>query len=296
MVIKPLVLQGHSKPVTRVRVNRDGDLLFTSAKNSSPCVWFVENGERVGTYEGHQVRAVFLSQRRRQGAVSDLDVSWDSRVLITAGGGDETVRIWDVETGQTRGCHRAASNVRALSFAYSNNVFCYTNMQRTAAQRSVEAFVAVVDLRIPEQVSGDNKSSSRGFHSFLNVLINSALSPFVMQFPLEKTANSVVFSHLDDMITVGCSTGNLFLFDLVSGSNEPKNFYSGPSTKTSDVRDLQLSADRLCLISASQDRTARLFEARSLEPLKKVGWWAGCVASVLCAPILNRSVDTTIAV
>jgi translation initiation factor 3 subunit I len=49
--MRPLSLKGHDRALTRVRLNREGDLLFSSAKDKSPCVWFVENGERLGTFD-----------------------------------------------------------------------------------------------------------------------------------------------------------------------------------------------------------------------------------------------------
>ena len=37
-----------------VAINRDGDLLFSVSKDQQICVWFSHNGERLGTYKGHQ--------------------------------------------------------------------------------------------------------------------------------------------------------------------------------------------------------------------------------------------------
>ena len=59
---RPLLLKGHERPLTTVCYNREGDLLFTAAKDPVPCVWYSHNGERVGTYKGHS------------GAVYSLDV------------------------------------------------------------------------------------------------------------------------------------------------------------------------------------------------------------------------------
>jgi len=50
---KPLALKGHERAITQIKYNRDGDLLFSVAKDARPTVWWSENGERVGTYEGH---------------------------------------------------------------------------------------------------------------------------------------------------------------------------------------------------------------------------------------------------
>lgn len=52
--MKPLMLNGHSRALTQIRYNADGDLLFTAAKDDKPCVWYSHNGERVGTFDGHK--------------------------------------------------------------------------------------------------------------------------------------------------------------------------------------------------------------------------------------------------
>ena len=48
--MRTLALQGHRAPLCRVRINADGDLLFTGAREKKVCVWFLETGERLGTY------------------------------------------------------------------------------------------------------------------------------------------------------------------------------------------------------------------------------------------------------
>ena len=51
--IRPIMVKGHERPLTQVKYNREGDLLFTSAKDHVPCLWYSDNGERIGTYQGH---------------------------------------------------------------------------------------------------------------------------------------------------------------------------------------------------------------------------------------------------
>ena len=60
--MRPLLLQGHERSLTQIRYNREGDLLFSCSKDKSVCVWYIDNGERLGTYEGHQVRQVFFNK------------------------------------------------------------------------------------------------------------------------------------------------------------------------------------------------------------------------------------------
>jgi translation initiation factor 3 subunit I len=80
------MLHGHERSITQIKYNREGDLLFSSAKDQSPNVWYSLNGERLGSFDGHQ------------GAVWAIDVNWDTTRLLS-GAADQSLRIWDCATG-----------------------------------------------------------------------------------------------------------------------------------------------------------------------------------------------------
>ncbi|NWT53545.1 EIF3I factor, partial [Erythrocercus mccallii] len=82
---KPILLQGHERSITQIKYNREGDLLFTVAKDPIVNVWYSVNGERLGTYNGHT------------GAVWCVDADWDTRHVLT-GSADNSCRLWDCET------------------------------------------------------------------------------------------------------------------------------------------------------------------------------------------------------
>ena len=74
------------RSLNQVKFNRDGDLLFSVAKDKIVCAWWSANGERLGTYSGHQ------------GAIWTVDSS-PNTVLLATGSADNTVRLWNVKTG-----------------------------------------------------------------------------------------------------------------------------------------------------------------------------------------------------
>lgn len=74
------MLQGHERPITQIKYNREGDLLFSGSKDNKPNVWFSLNGERLGTFNGHQ------------GTVWCIDVDWTSTKFMT-GSGDMTAKF-----------------------------------------------------------------------------------------------------------------------------------------------------------------------------------------------------------
>jgi len=73
-------------------------------------VWYSDNGERIGTYNGHN------------GAVWSLDVNYDSTVLVTASA-DMSVKLWDVETGKEFHNINYRAPVRWVDFAEGDRQF-----------------------------------------------------------------------------------------------------------------------------------------------------------------------------
>ena len=49
---RPIALKGHERSITCIKYNRDGDLIFSSSKDTKPTVWYTDTGERLGTYKG----------------------------------------------------------------------------------------------------------------------------------------------------------------------------------------------------------------------------------------------------
>ncbi|KAJ3087946.1 Eukaryotic translation initiation factor 3 subunit I [Quaeritorhiza haematococci] len=102
--MRPILLHGHTRSLTKIKYNREGDLLFSASKDSQPNAWYSHNGERLGTYNGHN------------GAVWDLDVNYDSTLLIT-GAADNTAKLWEVGTGKCLFTWNTRTAVRAVNFS-----------------------------------------------------------------------------------------------------------------------------------------------------------------------------------
>lgn len=63
--MKPILLRGHERPINTVKINYDGDLIFTGSSDSKINIWSSQNGERLGSV-------------KCSAAVRSLDVSEDS--------------------------------------------------------------------------------------------------------------------------------------------------------------------------------------------------------------------------
>ena len=71
--LKQTYFAGHERSLTQIKFNKDGDLLFSCSKDHIINVWYTHNGERLGTYDGHN------------GTVWTIDVDSKSRLFVTEG-------------------------------------------------------------------------------------------------------------------------------------------------------------------------------------------------------------------
>eukprot|EP00232_Nephroselmis_pyriformis_P020878 CAMPEP_0182864750 /NCGR_PEP_ID=MMETSP0034_2-20130328/7326_1 /TAXON_ID=156128 /ORGANISM="Nephroselmis pyriformis, Strain CCMP717" /LENGTH=324 /DNA_ID=CAMNT_0024997013 /DNA_START=70 /DNA_END=1044 /DNA_ORIENTATION=+ len=131
--MRPLLLQGHERPLTFVKYNKDGDLLFTCAKDHTPCVFFSDDGDRVGTYKGHN------------GVVWTCDITRDSRHLMTSSA-DQTIRIWDTATGTQLTQFKYEQPARACSFAEGGREIVLTTDPFMGAQSTIQIIPLTSDL------------------------------------------------------------------------------------------------------------------------------------------------------
>ncbi|KAL4667368.1 hypothetical protein H8959_006057 [Pygathrix nigripes] len=132
---KPILLQGHERSITQIKYNREGDLLFTVAKDPIVNVWYSVNGERLGTYMGHT------------GAVWCVDADWDTKHVLT-GSADNSCRLWDCETGKQLALLKTNSAVRTCGFDFGGNIIMFS----TDKQMGYQCFVSFFDLRDPSQI------------------------------------------------------------------------------------------------------------------------------------------------
>ena len=73
-MIKLIAIASHTTPVNVVKLNEDGDLLFSASNDGSldttVCLFYSHSGERIGTF-------------KCKAAVKSIDVSRDSKYLLT---------------------------------------------------------------------------------------------------------------------------------------------------------------------------------------------------------------------
>jgi len=229
--MKPISLHGHERSITQIRYNREGDLIFSSAKDPFPNVWYSINGERLGTFgkPGHK--------DSHSGAVWCVDVDWESKHFLS-GAADNSTKLWDVSTGKLISHIATKTSVRSCTFSYSGNLVFYCTDKIMGHPCSI----TVVDVR---EFSKDKP---------------------VMELTIPDKGPKItcsVWDSQDEKFVTGHDNGDIVLWDL-----KAQNKVTMSSDHSKHISDLQVNNDRTMLISASKDYTAKLFDFDTLTPKK----------------------------
>lgn len=86
------------------RFSKEGDFIFSVAKDHNACAWYSANGERFGVYKGHQ------------GALWTVDVDHRT-ILLATGGADNTMRLWEVKTGRLLKTWEFGTAIKRVEFS-----------------------------------------------------------------------------------------------------------------------------------------------------------------------------------
>ena len=192
-----IVLSGHERKMTKVMFNRDDDLIFTAAADNVICVWDAETGERLGTYNGHT------------GAVFDFDIDYRSKYLLS-GSGDSSVRLWNIQTGQT--AQKFSTPVRVTSVQWA----CGDKLFLAASPQFLETSACVHIYSNPQ--SNDFGSSDIDEKNDAMKSINIRNDSNASNFGIAKS----VWSPLNDQIFALCSDNSIRILDVEKGKQIKK--------------------------------------------------------------------------
>ncbi|KAJ9072580.1 translation initiation factor eIF3 subunit [Entomophthora muscae] len=228
--MRPILLQGHTRPLTQIKYNREGDLLFTVAKDKVASVWYSHNGERVGTYNGHL------------GSIYTIDVNDNSTICIT-GSGDNTAKLWEVRTGKCLFTWTEETAVKRVQFSEDNKMVLFVTEQRMGFPGGIKIY------SIDENLSSEQNPEP------ISVINNS--SDTTKKFTVAAwTAN-------DKNLAVGHLDGSLSIIDWKNGE-----VLCSSHPHSEQIMDIQMSSDKSYFITASKDKDAKLIETNTLSLLK----------------------------
>jgi translation initiation factor 3 subunit I len=230
-IMRPILLKGHERPLTQVKYNREGDLIFSSAKDHHVCAWYSTNGERLGTYNGHK------------GSVWSVDVDSNTEYIITASA-DFSGKLWRAQTGECIFTWNFDAPVKRVEFSPDNKyVFFLTD--HVMGQLG-KILIFEIDL---------TKDANQKSEPILEIVNkgDALVKPTI-----------ATWAYSAKYILAGNADGSISKFDSKTGEELDRQT---PFKKT--ITDIQTSSDRSYFIVASKDQTSKIFDVDTFEQLKE---------------------------
>lgn len=232
--MRPIMLVGHERPLTQVKYNREGDLVFSCSKDNVASVWYSINGERLGTLEGHI------------GSVWSIDVDQFTQCCVT-GSADFSVRVWNVKDGKTIHKWNLPVPVKRVEFSPCGNYI-----------------LAVLDNIMKYPGSINIYQVKRNPET--NEIIEFIEEPVHIIETQEGFDGVTVagWSTEGKYILAGHKGGKISKYDVAKNYE----FVNGKELHKANVSDIQFSPDRSYFITASRDSNAYILDVETLEVLK----------------------------
>jgi len=202
--------------------------LFTASKDQVPSVWRSENGERLGTFQGHK------------GTIWDLDVDRFTNCLLTASA-DASVKLWSCQTGDcietfnhrgpVRGVHWSEDNVM---FATISDPFVEHNAKISIWDKN-DPSVPILEIDIPKEPSTNKRVN----------------------------ATNIWWTALNEHLLVAFENGTIRLYNPVTGS-----LVDTMVLHEKKINRLQMNLDKTLFLTSSADFTSKLYDAVNFTHLK----------------------------
>lgn len=228
-VLNPIAMHGHMKPVTMVKFNREGDLLFSTSKEADGIAcWYTKTGERLGTYAGGHK------------SIAGCDVNGASTVLATAGF-DLCVNLWDVEKGDSLARIEHDAPVRCVGFSHDDSTFFSVTDGKMGQKPTIHLF------NLPSQI-GEKP-------------ITTKFNPRA-QFTNPENIMHAEWGPTNDHIFFGCDDGAVAVMDV-----ETQKEVMAALPHSEEVRKLHFCPEYRTIVTASKDKSAKLLDSRSLKTI-----------------------------
>ena len=192
-------------------------------------------GRRIAT------KAPSAAYHGHQGALWTVDVD-PSTMLLATGGADNTMRLWDVQTGKLLKTWDFATSIKRVEFSSDG-----TQLLGVTEKRSGHLSTIVVYDIDPDPAAEQTNVQS------LRIVCD------------ESKATVAGFGLLARSIVAGHEDGSVSQYDAKSGEVMNNVQAHEPDMP---VTDLQWAPDRTYFITASKDKTAKLLTTGDLEVLK----------------------------
>ena len=230
--MKPLVLKGHTMPITCLKFNKDNDLLFSASKDRFITLWSSEYGERIGTYQ-------------HSAAVYAMDIDDNSKYLISS---DSTgyIYIWEASNGEN--IHKFTLDklplIHSINFNYNNDL-----------------------ISVGYGVRGANTDSQIDIYKFSELLTKKKDTKPIKSIliPKKDKISKTKWFDLGKSIIATSESGMIYKYDY-----ESKNLLLQKKIHDNVIMDLDISPREELILTASKDGKAKVLNPDTFDIMSEL--------------------------
>lgn len=227
--MQALALHGHNKPVTDIKFNRDGDLLFSVAKEPGACVWRTCDGHLIGRYSTDK-------------ATAGCDVNKESTLFATASF-DLKAEIWNVQTGEKLATIDQPAPCRAVAFNHDDSMIAVISDKKMGNPGTINFY------NLPETL-GVAK-------------VNTKFNPTISIKEATEEITCMAWGPTNQHMYYGTDKGRVVMYDV-----DAQCEVTSQVVHDSVVNKLHFDKHYLTLVSASKDNTAKLIDSRDCKAFR----------------------------
>lgn len=245
--LEGVALHGHMKGVTMLKFNRDGDLLFSSSRDTdcSACCWHTKTGHLFGSY----TTVGQIENRNYDAAMVALDVNQESTLLATMGAGEEAL-LWSVETGKLLGTvRRNMTSGASVGFSHDDGKL----MVATKGRSQTLSAVSIYNLPFTVPKSGEDIAPMG------NQIVD------ISCYETDETITWASWGPTDNSIYY--SEGG-FMHILDVETNQVKRSRQIHMDEGEVINRFSFDPNYLTLATASTDKTSHLIDYRDLSTIQ----------------------------
>ncbi len=271
--------EGHTNAINDVDFSADGRMAISGSEDKTAILWDVQTGQIIRRFDSYNT------------AIVAVEFSPDGQSIVAAGWDDGLPVIrWDIETGQVIQRYEGnATGMQGLAFTPDGSAILSGSNDGIVFLWDAHTgqIIHQMDAGLDEAsgslreiiISPDGRTAISGIENSEMLLWDLSTGELIRRYPVDGGVLTVAFHPNDGSVFVGTGTSTFIQLDLQAG--EILNTFTGHNEV---IMDVEIFANGRYAISASADKTLRLWEFERGQVMRRFAEPGGLLFEVDLSP------------